>query len=86
MRARLGVSSLPILARIRRIKFGSCAWVPLGDPAKDMIEISVGLLADDDLHNPKRRNLSSNSARVNVFGFVSARRRRNSASCSSLKR
>src|SRR5262245_5928034 len=46
--------------------------------------VGLGLL--DDLHKPKRRNLSSNSVRVSVFGLASARRRRSSAICPSFKR
>jgi hypothetical protein len=63
---------------------GGSARPVLGDPLKDMIEVSVSLLADNNLHTPKRRSRSSNSASEIVFGSFSARRRRSSASCSSL--
>ena len=35
---------------------GGSARPVLGDPLKDMIEVGVRLLADNNLHTPKRRS------------------------------
>src|SRR5262249_35473437 len=64
---------------------GGSARVVLGNPSKDAIQIFVGLCAAEDVHTAKRRSRSSNSARVSVFGSFSARRRRSSVNCSSVK-
>src|SRR5215207_4756486 len=63
---------------------GGGVRIVLFNPRKDAVEVVFDPRPNDDLHTPKRRRRSVNSSKLSVSGSASDRRRRTSASCSSV--